>query len=215
MKHLLLPLLLCAGFVGRPAEARRLPPVDTCASDIGFAAFRAALNRAIARRDAAFILSAASDDISWSFGDEPGRAGFARAWGLSRPASSRLWRELAEALRLGCRRADDGSLWAPAMSLNEEDADMDAFENAVVAVTPGAVLRARPADNARPVAALRWDVLTLADGDDGTSAWARASLEDGRSGWVRRSQVRSFGDYRAVFERRGGRWRMTAFVAGD
>ena len=89
MKHLLLPLLLCAGFVGRPAEARRLSPVDTCASDIGFATFRAALNRAIARRDAAFILSVAADDIQYSFGDTPGRAGFARVWGLAVPRRAR------------------------------------------------------------------------------------------------------------------------------
>jgi hypothetical protein len=30
-----------------------------------------------------------------------------------------------------------------------------------------------------------------------------------------RSRLRSFAGYRAVFERRGGRWLMTAFVAGD
>jgi hypothetical protein len=32
---------------------------------------------------------------------------------------------------------------------------------------------------------------------------------------VRRRDVRDLADYRAVFEKRGGRWRMTAFIAGD
>jgi hypothetical protein len=38
---------------------------------------------------------------------------------------------------------------------------------------------------------------------------------DGRSGYIRQALFRGFDDYRAVFERRHGRWRMTAFVAGD
>ena len=192
----------------------RVPPTDSCARDRSFVAFRNALNAAIARRDAAFILSVATDEIEYSFGESPGKAGFARAWGLSRPATSLLWRTLGAALRLGCARDEAGEFWAPSMSLvGDEEMDTDYF-NLMVAVAPGAALRAGPSETSPLVARLRWDVVTL-EGEEREAAWLRARLADGRRGYIRQALFRGFGDYRAVFAKRHGRWRMTAFVAGD
>jgi hypothetical protein len=192
----------------------RLPPVDRCASDPSFVLFRTRLLSAIDRHNAAFILSIAAGDIEFSFGDTPGRAGFAASWGLDHPSTSRLWRELGAALRLGCARGREGDLWAPSMSMSSAGGEDEDFAARVVAVAPGAALRAAPSDASRAVAPLEWDVLTPVS-DDGDSAWLMATLADGRSGYVRRAQVRSPADFRAVFEKRGGRWLMTAFVAGD
>ena len=74
--------------------------------------------------------------------------------------------------------------------------------------------RAEVDSDAPVVAPLRWHVVALEDGY-GEAPWLRARLPDGRRGYVRRDLFRSFGDFRAIFERRDGRWRMTAFVAGD
>jgi hypothetical protein len=193
----------------------RLPPVDQCAADRSFADFRRRLTAAIDRQSAAYILRIAVDDIEYSFGEAPGRAGFAALWELDSPATSRLWRELGAALRLGCARDRDGALWAPSMSMPSGDEAAEDFGAKVVATTPGAILRAAASDDGAAVARLEWDVLTLRPDDDGESAWLAASLADGRRGYVRRSEVRSPADFRAVFEKRDGRWRMTAFVAGD
>ena len=191
-----------------------MPPTDSCAQDRSFVAFRNALNAAIARRDAAFILSVATDDIEYSFGESPGKAGFARAWGLSRPATSQLWRTLGAALRLGCARDEAGEYWAPSMSLiGDEDMGEDYF-SLMVAVAPGAALRAGPSETSALIARLRWDVVTL-EGEEREAAWLRARLRDGRRGYIRQALFRGFGDYRAVFAKRQGRWRMTAFVVGD
>ena len=211
--------LLAAPLLAMSAAASALPPLmpptDYCARDRSFVLFRNALNAAIARRDAAFILSIATDDIEYSFGEFPGKAGFARAWGLSRPATSQLWRTLGAALRLGCARDDGDGFWAPSMSvIGNEDMGED-YTLLMVAVAPGATLRAGPSEASRLIARLRWHVITLAAPDDGHGQWARATLVDGRSGYVRPALFRSFGDYRAVFQKRHGRWRMTAFVAGD
>jgi hypothetical protein len=192
----------------------RMPPVDYCARDRSFVAFRNALNRAIARRDAAFILSIAADDIEYSFGDSPGRTGFAGVWGLARPATSRLWRELGAALRLGCTPDDGEAFWAPSMSMTGNEDLGEDFTLLMVAVAPGATLRAGPSEASRLVARLRWDVVRL-DERDTAGSWIPATLLDGRRGYIRPALFRGFGDYRAVFEKRRGRWRMTAFVAGD
>jgi hypothetical protein len=196
------------------AVPRRAPPTDYCAQDHSFVVFRNALNRAIARRDAAFILSIAAENIQYSFGDTPGRAGFARAWGLAHPATSPLWRELGAALRLGCARDEGGDFWAPSMSLvGDEDMDTD-YSTLMVAVAPGAALRAGPSEASPLIARLSWDVVTL-EGDERQASWLRAALADGRRGYIRRALFRGFDESRAVFTKRHGRWRMAAFVAGD
>jgi hypothetical protein len=228
LRALIATSLLALSFAAS-AVPPRMPPHDYCARDRSFVSFRVALRAAIARRDAGFILVMVSDDIQYSFGDEPGRAGFVRAWGLSHPARSRLWHELGEALRLGCTPDEGSDLIVPAMAqVGDEEfgdslarsgngpvAELDVdYAMLMVAVRPGAALRAGPSDASPIVAPLRWDVVTLSE-RNGQAAWARATLADGRRGYIRRALFRSFDDYRAVFQKLHGRWRMTAFVAGD
>lgn len=182
--------------------------------DASFAAFRNALTRAVARRDAAFILRIATDDIRYSYGDSGGRDGFAEYWGLARPATSRLWGELGEALRLGCTFDEGLNVVMPSMNqVGDEDMDTD-YQALLVAVRPGAALRAGPSDRSRILARLRWNVVTLEDRDS-HRPWERVRLADGRRGYIRRSLFRGFSETSAYFVKQDGRWRMAAFIAGD
>lgn len=206
---LLLSLLIAAE---PPASSlRRLPPVDRCAGDSSFAAFRDDLLSAIERRDAAHVLRVAADDISVDFGGGAGRDYFREAWKLQRPAQSELWRELAEVLRLGCDVAEDGSYWAPALHLSDQVDDV--FET-LLAVRPGSVLRAAPDDRAAAVAELEWDLLQALEWDE-EGDWWKVRMADGREGYARRSDLRMPADFRAGFQKVDGRWRMIAFIAGD
>jgi hypothetical protein len=45
--------------------------------------------------------------------------------------------------------------------------------------------------------------------------WVHVQLGDGRTGYMWHAYVRRPIDYRALFNLIDGRWRMTAFVAGD
>jgi len=153
-----------------------------------------------------------SDDVIVDFSGAAGRDDFFRTWGLAEPGPSRLWRDLEEALALGCARGRDGALWAPSFFVQLDDPD-DPF-SALLAIRPGAALHAAPDGASAVVARLEWDVLTLRPG--GTAhGWWPVALADGRSGYVPSGEVRGLLDYRASFRKIGGRWRMTAFVAGD
>jgi hypothetical protein len=99
------------------------------------------------------------------------------------------------------------------MFLAGEETFEDVF-TAAVAIRPGAELRSAPDAAGELVATLDWDVLTVPEWD-WESAWQRVELADGRAGYVRSEDIRSPIDYRAAFQRVGGRWRMTAFIAGD
>ncbi|MBV9883866.1 MAG: hypothetical protein JO276_12735, partial [Sphingomonadaceae bacterium] len=153
----LLPLPLLALSGAAVAVPPRLPPHDYCTRDRSFVAFRRALNEAVARRDAAFILRMADDDIRYSYGDSSGREGFARFWHLDRPATSGLWRELREALGLGCVPDEGGDFVMPGMNqVGDEDMDTD-YTLLLVAVRPGAALRRGPSESSPIIARLRWD----------------------------------------------------------
>ena len=90
--------------------------------------------------------------------------------------------------------------------------DLDGFSTWVA--LPGAVLRARPATGAKVTMRLPpWTVLDEVEHDGGS--WIEARTPKGRRGYVRTSEARSLLDYRIIFGRRDGEWRITAFVAGD
>src|SRR5688572_6967383 len=80
----------------------RLAPVDQCAADRSFVEFRTALRRTIARRDSAALLAVVADDIHASLGGHIGKRDFIELWRLKRPRGSKLWKELGDALALGC-----------------------------------------------------------------------------------------------------------------
>lgn len=206
--------LFLALFTAAPSNSAvdRRPPIDECASDPSFVSFRDALRNAVERKDRDFILATISDEIDFSFGGDSGRAEFVRSWRLEQGESSPLWAELDQVLRLGCARGDGDLFWAP--SLVEQLDDQEDPFTAVIAVRPGAVLRAAPDAGSEAVAALEWDVLTL-HSDDGADAWLPVRLTDGRHGYVRREDVRSAIDSRAAFQKIDGRWRMVVFIAGD
>ncbi len=207
MIALLLSLLLGAA----PVPDRR-PPIDPCAADASFVAFRDDLVRAIARRDDGHVLSVVADDIVVNFGGGAGPADFSEAWRLERPETSPLWDELGIVLGLGCAREEDGSLWAPSLYRQLDDQE-DPF-SAGIAVRPGTRLHAAPDSGSPALATLDWDVVTI-QSDDGADDWLAVALSDGRRGYVEAAAVRRPVDYRAGFAKVDGRWRMIVFVAGD
>ena len=74
-------------------------------------------------------------------------------------------------------------------------------------------MRAARSDAAKGLGRLDWHLARITD--QGEGAWLGIELLDGRKGFVRRDQTVNPLGYRAVFEKRGGKWMITAFVAGD
>ena len=204
-------LLLAA----RPVHAapRTLAPVDQCSADAGFAVFRQALGRAVARRDAPALKRLLAPDVLVNFGGDIGWAAFSRQWALDRPGKSGVWKELERILPLGCARVDKARVLPSLAGQFSADDDQDAFETMVV-VERGAALRAREQADSRIVAKLNWDLVTALEAPDG-GKHIKVRTGDGREGWLARRALRSPLDYRAVVEKQRGRWRITAFVAGD
>jgi hypothetical protein len=207
MIRLLLTILLIAVPAGAEARRRSEMVVDTCASDRSWVAYRTAFNAAVARRDAAALLRLVAADVS--FGEiGTGRAAFARRWGLARPAASRLWRELADIMRLGCARDRQRLHWAPSMFLDEGAPDDATYGPQALVTGTGVALRAAPSESGRLVARMSWAIVFLPEHDDGRGDWVHANLDNDHDGFVRRSQLHSLMGPYALFEKQRGRWQL-------
>ena len=214
---LLLTLIMAAS--AAQAQVAKLLPVDEAARDPGFFIFRARLQEAVARHDTAAVLDAVDPNIRVGFGGKDGAAAFREKWKLQDGDKSPLWAELGLVLALGGGFQSGGSFAAPYVFSRWPEA-LDAFEH--VAVLGSDVrIRAAPSVTSGILATLSFDVVRLSQ--IGRSKltpaqlkeWTAVELKGGRTGYVASRYVRSSVGYRALFNKVGGRWRMTAFVAGD
>lgn len=203
-------LLALAALMHLPEPiARRLPPVEQCDGNAGFRRFRNDLRAVVERQDERALLAMLADDVEVNFGGDRGPALFAANWKFGERRESHVWAELRQALALGCAPTGD-ALIAPSFTPGFPEA-LDPFETVII--VPGTLLRGGRSAAAHALGKLDWHLARVTD--DGDGLWLAVELVDGRKGFVRRGQTVSPLDYRLVFEHRGGKWRITAFVAGD
>jgi len=201
-------LAVLAGSVDAQAV---LTPVDEAAIQPDFFSFRAQLAAAVARRDAAAVLAAVDEQVRTGFGGDDGRAAFERQWLPDRP-DSRLWEALGAVLALGGSFTGAQQFSAPYVYSRWPE-DLDAFEHVAV-IASDVRLRAAPRAEAAVIGRASFVVLELA-GPATADGWFPVRTPDGRAGYVAHALARSPLDYRAIFERRDGRWQLVAFVSGD
>lgn len=208
-------ILLAAGFLAFAPHASAqlvLPPVDEAASRPSFFTFRAHLQAAIARHDVAAVLAVLDENIRNSFGPGGGIGQFVQKW---KPAErgSALWQELGAVLALGGTFEGEARFIAPYV-YSRWPAHVDAFEN--VAITGAHVrIRAAPGYDAAVVGSLSFAIVPLLQNESRREGWTAIRSPYGGRAYVSSEYVRSSVGYRAIFQRTGDRWALTAFVAGD
>jgi len=186
----------------------RLMPMDEAPSRPEFLAYRDRLQAAVAQRDVDEVVEAADPGIRLGFDGSGGRDELRRLL-AARPE---LWDELREVLALGGSFPSPTSFAAPHVYANWPE-QFDSFECAAVTGTHVRV-RSRPALDAPIVATVSYSIVRVIEPAQG-KLWVPIELADGRTGYMWHAYVRSPADYRALFNRRDGRWLMTGFVAGD
>lgn len=197
-------------------QSAKLLPVDEAAKDPSFFAFRARLLVAIARKDVNYLISVLDPQIRTDFGGGGGIADFKKAWHLERP-TSQIWNELASVLSLG-GSFDNGSFSAPYIYSKFPD-EFDAYEYRAV-IDDGVRVRREPNTNGGIIKTLSFDIVKViveapTDSRLAKRQWLTVELADGQKGFMAKEYLRSPIDYRAIFEKKSGKWLMTAFIAGD
>jgi hypothetical protein len=212
-------LLMLAPLALASAIDERVRPFDEATQDASFLKFRNELKATIARKDALALMKIVDKNIKNGFGGEDGAAKFKAGWKPETP-DSQVWRALSLVIELG-GNFDNKTTFAAPYAFSAFPSDVDGFTTVVV-TAEGAVMREKPKPDAPVVRTLDHDILTFAGEASGklqheaTEAdWIEVKDAKGKRGFVRHLDVRSPIDYRAYFEKRRGKWLMTAFLAGD
>jgi len=199
------------------AQTLKMEPVDQASRDPSFVAYRDTLLLAVRARDANAVINLASTDIMLSFGGESGRGSLRRNLeGFESWQGEEYWIELQRVLELGGVFLEDGAFCSPYLACVDPPGctDCDPFETVFVTGSDVAARDAADSD-ARIVARLSYDILRLdADAYSG-EAWYPVYLPAGGKAFVSMTDARMSVDYRARFEKIGGLWQMTVFIAGD
>ncbi|HEX6988454.1 MAG TPA: hypothetical protein VF282_03225 [Bacillota bacterium] len=211
-----------------PFEQVRLEPVDESAEDASFAAFKASLLDALARRDLAALEAAIHPQIKTDFGGGTGLEDFRRQWGLDRdPEASPVWNMLADILNLGgvlTGGGDEPLRFTAPYVYALYNASLDPFGHAVV-TGDGVNVRAEPSLEAEILDQAGYLVVRVIQPEDDLPrvqlngrdyCWVRIQLPSGEIGYMADRFLWSPVGWRAAFEQDGeGAWRLTFLVAGD
>ena len=212
---LLLALPICA-------QETKLLPSDDSASDPEFKKVYDRLLKIIANRDAKALLKILDSEVCLSFGGMYGVQDFKEMW-HPEDRKSEVWDELETILRLGVVRSGDGpnAYFSAPYSFERFPDEYDAFDYGAI-VSKDAPVHAQPDVKEEVLFRLSYDIVKLIEWisdserpECQTCGWYKIETLDSRSGFVTSKDARSPIGYRVIFQQRGGRWRITAFIAGD
>jgi hypothetical protein len=213
-------LLLLGVSINVSAQKERfVRPVDEGTKDKSFSAFRAKLIEAVKKRDKKYLLGVLDPNIKASFGGDDGIEDFKKMWKID-SSKSKLWDELRVVLSNGGAFYDKKTFAAP-YSFKSFPDDLDAFEHQVI-FGNNVNLRAKPNSSAKLISQLSYNIVkvdyenSVSDGkSELTYSWLKVETLGGKKGFVSAEHIRSPIDYRAIFVKEKGKWKMSTFVAGD
>jgi hypothetical protein len=189
-----------------------LPPIDEAGQQPDFFEFRERLVEAVGRRDAQYVRTIVDENIVASFGGDEGVEALVALWEVD-SSDSRLWQVMESVLHLGGSFVT-GEMFAAPYVYSTWPSSVDPFDYIAI-IGAGVRVREGPSRLSPVIASLSHAVVAkFADAGSG-DGWVAVHLADGRRGYVSSRYVRNPLDYRAVFQRKDGRWLLTAFVAGD
>lgn len=204
---------------GAMAQTARILPVDEAPRDPSFAAFRGRLQEAVKQRKTPGLLEALDAKILISFGGDNGVAAFRKRWALDKDAEkSPVWNELETILSLGGAWVQNETgkkvtFCAPYVytQMPEDDSETPALAAILGKDVP---LRSAPRENGGVIRRLSYNRVRIVSGE-GEYRWRKIQTLDRVEGYVFSTEVRSAGEARACFDKKGGVWKMTSLVGGD
>jgi hypothetical protein len=207
---MLLRFVLSLLLIVSPAFAAAPPP--------SFVAYRKQLQAAIKARSMKALTKLLDPDIRLNFGGGTGIAAFKSIWKPHDPNTG-IWKILDLVVNNGGHFNSKTQFAAPYVYSAWPD-DIDAFNYAAI-TREGVELFDGPHESRKAIRKLGYEIIEVLQSsgkpqsETGDDDWSEIKTGDGKRGFVQSKYYRSSIDYRAIFEKRKGKWRMTVLVAGD
>jgi len=203
----------------------QLMPKDDSASNKEFMQFISKFKKDVKDKNIESLKKSIAPDVAYTVADAYGIKGFLKIWKLDKnPDSSEFWGEMGKVLSMGSAYYnEEKTSFAYPYLFVTFPSDYDSFEFA--AVTAKKVNVRKTASSKSPVIeTLYYEIVkpvnTEADPkkekiDDFTGIWIQVITSAGKEGYIFSRYIHSPIGYRAIFEKKGNIWQMTAFVSGD
>lgn len=233
-KTLFLFFLLPVAAAGLLAQPSKFPPINDITKDKSLVAFVNQLKTAVKKQDKAFLISVLDENVKSDFGGDGGIEEFQRTWNLHKGDTS-IWHHLDRVLQLGgafdtdaIKNGEDHYMVAFPYTHLIDLQDADDYINIGVIMGKNVNIRENPNLNAKVLTQFSYDVVWFVeDGPalqktEGSNPWGGPewylieSLDRKKRGWVNWKFVQSPLDFRLyLFKNKQGKWRISAFLAGD
>ena len=213
------------------AQPSKFPPINDITKDKSLVTFVNQLKVAVQKKDKAFLLGALDEKVMSELGGDGGIAEFKRTWNLDKGDTS-IWHQLSKVIELGGafnkddpdRRFTFAFPYVHFIDLQ----DVDDYMNVGVIIGKNVNVREKPDLKAKVLMQLSYDVIWFVEAEqalqktEGTNAWGEPewylieTLDRKKQGWVFWKYVHSPIGYRLfLFKNKQGKWKISAFVAGD
>ncbi len=228
MKKILLIALIVFSAVAAFAQEKYVKPVDEAKKDASFLGFRKKLIAATEKKDWRYIYSIVDPKIATSFGGDTGSAAFKGRWRLQ-DKDSKFWKEFLPVIKNGGAFTGEGrdrlNYFSAPYTFSSWPDEVDGFKHLAI-FGSNVNLREKPSMGARVTTQLSYNVVgidydasvrikTGPEEHDFEYDWYKVKTLGGIEGFIKAAFVRSHIDYRAVFAKKRGVWKMTFFLAGD
>jgi len=227
---IVLSILIAAIHFGS-AQPSKFPPINDITKDKSLVAFVTQLKVAVQKKDKTFLLGALDEKVMNDLGGDGGIAEFKKTWNLDAGDTS-IWRQLSRVIELGgaFNKNDQEGRYTFAFPYVHfiDLQDADDYINVGVITGKNVNVREKPDLKAKVLMQLSYDVIWFVEAEqalqktEGTNLWGEPewylieTLDRKKQGWVFWKYVCSPIDYRLfLFKNKQGKWKVSAFVAGE
>jgi hypothetical protein len=227
---IVLSILMAAIHFGS-AQPSKFLPINDITKDKSLVTFVNQLKVAVQKKDKAFLLGALDEKVMSDLGGDGGIAEFKKTWNLDAGDTS-IWRQLSRVIELGgaFNKNDQEGRYTFAFPYVHfiDLQDADDYINVGVITGKNVNIREKPDLKAKVLMQLSYDVIWFVEAEqalqktEGTNLWGEPewylieTLDRKKQGWVFWKYVCSPIDYRLfLFKNRKGKWKISAFVAGE
>ncbi len=187
----------------------KIPPLDRCFKDTGFAKFRARLRSIVAAQDVTALRNIMAPDAHFGFNYTQDIDDFFAPVDQNGEIQSIDWKYWNVILELGCIEVGESKIIPSFVALFGHERDI--YET-VFPLYPDVVLYETQDVNAKKLQTLNWEYLSpVYSKDYENDDWLAVKTDNGIVGFVRREEVTSYITPHLQFKKLAGEWRITRF----
>lgn len=206
-------------------EKFQLIPTDDSTADKEFSTYITKFKKAVKDKNVKSLKELIAEDVAFTFESSDGIKGLLKLWKLDKKSkNSDFWYEMDKILSMGSAfYNEDKTSYAYPYLFVTFPSDYDSYEYSAVT---GKIVNVRksPSSKSPVVETLDYEIVKTTGYEENpekekikgiNGTWIKVITASGNEGYIFSHYVHSPIGLRAIFQKRNGKWALTALVSGD